>query len=60
MQDLNDKVKMILGCLECGWREWPRGLDWDHVVGGKISDISKMIANGRPWDEISRETGKCD
>ena len=60
MQDLNDKLKMIFGCLECGWREWPRGLDWDHVDGDKISDISKLIANGRPWAEITREIGKCD
>lgn len=60
MQDLNDQLKMIFGCLECGWREWPRGLDWDHVDGDKISDISKMIANGRPWAEITREIGKCD
>lgn len=60
MQDLNDQLKMIFGCLECSWREWPRGLDWDHVDGDKISDISKMIANGRPWAEITREIGKCD
>lgn len=59
-QDLNDKLKMIFGCLDCGWRKWPRGLDWDHVMGDKISDISKLIANGRSWAEIRREIGKCD
>ena len=59
-QDLNDSVKMILGCLECGWREWPRGLDWDHVVADKLDDISKLIANGRPLSEISQEIAKCD
>ena len=60
IQDLNDKLKMIFGCLECGWREWPRGLDWDHVDGDKISDIARLIANGRPWAEITREIRKCD
>lgn len=60
MQDLNDQVKMILGCLDCGWREWARGLDWDHVDGDKVTDISRMIANGRPWSEISEEVAKCD
>lgn len=60
MQDLNDRLKMIFGCLDCRWRGWARGLDWDHVDGDKISRISNMIANGRPWAEISREIGKCD
>jgi hypothetical protein len=60
MQDRNDQLKMIFGCLDCRWRGWSRGLDWDHVDGDKISDISKMIANGRPWAEIAREIGKCD
>ena len=39
-QDQNDKLKMILGCLDCRWREWPRGLDWDHVAGEKVTDIA--------------------
>lgn len=59
-QDYNDKLKLIFGCLDCGWREWARGLDWDHVDGNKISDISKLIANGRPWAEVAREIAKCD
>lgn len=60
MQDQNDELKLIFGCLDCRWRGWARGLDWDQVDGDKISDISKLIANGRPWLEITREIGKCD
>lgn len=59
-QDLNDQLKLIFGCLDCRWRKWPRGLDWDHVSGDKVTDISRMIANGRPWSEISEEIGRCD
>jgi hypothetical protein len=33
MQDLNDQLKMIFGCVDCRWRDWPCGLDWDHVEG---------------------------
>ena len=60
MQDQNDELKLIFGCLDCRWRAWARGLDWDHVDGDKFSDISKLIANGRPWAEITLEIGKCD
>jgi hypothetical protein len=59
-QDLNDTLKMIFGCLECGWREWPRGLDWDHVMGDKVANVSQLIASSRPWLEISKEIAKCD
>ena len=59
-QDQNDKLKMILGCLDCRWREWPRGLDWDHVACEKVTDIARMIANGLLWSEISAEIAKCD
>lgn len=60
MQDRNDQMKMLFGCLDCRWREWPRGLDWDHVRGVKITTIAIMIANGRPWCEIEAEMAKCE
>lgn len=60
MQDRNDQLKMAFGCLDCRWREWPRGLDWDHVRGVKITNIAIMIANGRPWSEIEVEMAKCE
>lgn len=60
-QDRNDAVKMAHGCIDCGWREWARGLDWDHVRGRKTATISMMIANyRRPWAEIEAEMAKCD
>jgi len=59
MQDWNDAIKLGSGCGDCGWAEWARGLDWDHVVGIKLTTIAMMIANGRPWSEIEAEMAKC-
>ena len=28
-QDENDGLKLAIGCVDCGWSEWARGLDWD-------------------------------
>jgi hypothetical protein len=60
MQDRNDAIKLSLGCSDCGWSEWARGLDWDHVRGRKVSTIAILIANGRPWPEVLEEMEKCD
>lgn len=59
-QDVNDLIKLMHGCADCGWAEWPRGLDWDHVRGAKIRIVSTLIANGRPWTEVLAEMAKCE
>lgn len=59
-QDRNDAIKLARGCADCGWREWARGLDWDHVRGTKVASIAGLIANGRLWSEIEDEIAKCD
>jgi len=59
-QDWNDEIKLDLGCADCGWAQWPRGLDWDHVRGDKFRGVATLIANGRPRIEIEAETAKCE
>ena len=59
-QDRNDAIKVDRGCADCGWAEWARGLDWDHVRGRKTAVISSMIANGTAWTEIEEEMTKCE
>lgn len=59
-QDRNDAVKLALGCADCGWCGWARGLDWDHVRGVKLGGIATLIANGRLWNEIEAEMRKCE
>lgn len=59
-QDRNDAIKLAGGCTDCGWSNWARGLDWDHVRGRKTTTIAIMIGAGRPWSEIEAEMEKCD
>lgn len=60
MQDRNDAIKLSLGCADCGWAGWARGLDWDHVRGQKVATIAILIANGRPWTDVLAEMDKCE
>lgn len=60
LQDFNDSMKMRLGCSDCGWAGWARGLDWDHARGTKHYDISRMINERWPILMIARELSKCD
>lgn len=59
-QDVNDAIKVALGCQDCGWTGHPRALDWDHVRGDKITTISILIANGATWANILDEMSKCE
>jgi protein-arginine kinase activator protein McsA len=59
-QDRNDSIKLKHGCADCGWAEWPRGLDWDHVRGVKVAGVATLIANGRAWSEVEGEMAKCE
>jgi hypothetical protein len=59
-QDFNDQLKLALGCADCGWAEWARGLDWDHARGEKEHEISALVNNRAPIELLIRETSKCD
>ena len=60
MQDANDLIKLGQGCDDCGWSEWARGLDWDHVPGVKVATISVMIVRLEPWETVLDEMAKCE
>lgn len=60
LQDFNDRLKLALGCADCGWAGWARGLDWDHVRGIKEHSIAKLINDRWPIEVLMRETSKCD
>jgi hypothetical protein len=60
LQDFNDELKLALGCSDCGWAGWARGLDWDHTRGTKHYGISMLVNDRWPTAIIIRETSKCD
>ena len=46
-------------CTDCGERDIIV-LDFDHVHGQKVANISKMINEGRPLEIIREEMAKCE
>ena len=60
MQDANDANKLGRGCADCGWNEWARGLDWDHVREPKVATIAVMIGRTDPWVDVLAEMTKCE
>lgn len=57
-----DDYKTASGCVDCGWNEHPRALEFDHLPGnGKRFNISAAIAQlSVPMAEIFAEIAKCD
>ena len=47
------------GCVDCGQRDIVV-LEFDHVRGKKLMDVSKMVTDGYSWSAIEAEIAKCD
>jgi hypothetical protein len=51
-------IKLTAGCADCGYKEHPEALDFDHVRGEKLFNIS-MKAIGS-LKRLLAEIEKCD
>lgn len=47
-------------CADCGQRWPPVAMDFDHVRGEKIDNVSNMVSQLRPPEMIKSEMAKCD
>lgn len=46
-------------CIDCSESD-PIVLEFDHVKGVKVAEISKLTKNGGSWEKIEAEIGKCE
>lgn len=46
-------------CIDCGNSDI-RCLEFDHVRGMKVANISRLLANFAPWEVIEAEILKCE
>lgn len=46
-------------CVDCGESD-PRVLEFDHVRGQKVGNISEMVGEGWAWRRIALEIEKCE
>jgi hypothetical protein len=53
-------VKLVAGCRDCGYRAHPAALDFDHVRGDKVANVSVLVNRGFPAAAVRDEVAKCD
>lgn len=51
-------LKLADGCADCGYAENSVALDFDHVRGDKLFNVSR--GSGYPWQTVLDEIAKCD
>lgn len=54
------QIKLAVGCIDCGYRENPRRLHFDHRPGTEKRFNPSDGANNKPWEAILIEINKCD
>ena len=52
------EIKLASGCTDCGYNEHPAALQFDHVRGEKVNNVSYM--RRRAWELVLDEIAKCD
>lgn len=57
-QDYVNEIKLRLGCTDCGYKEHPAALDFDHVTNTKTANVSKMMFY--TMEKLTNEINKCE
>ncbi|KKL20663.1 hypothetical protein LCGC14_2453200 [marine sediment metagenome] len=52
------EIKLKSGCVDCGYDGHTAALDFDHVRGEKIKDVSRMVTGSR--EKLMAEIAKCE
>lgn len=55
-----DAIKLERGCTDCGYNQHPRALQFDHVRGEKVENVSRMVLMALSWERIQAEIEKCE
>lgn len=50
--------KLVSGCVDCGYNLHDEALDFDHVRGTKLREVSRMLHFS--WTRIMKEVAKCE
>ena len=53
-----DVIKVTTGCTDCGYSAHPAALEFDHVIGDKVANVSRLI--GSTWSRLEAEMEKCE
>jgi hypothetical protein len=53
------RIKLESGCVDCGYRDNPFALDFDHVEGSKVACVGTLVHDLVAWDRILAEISKC-
>lgn len=52
------QVKAARGCVDCGYCDSPVALDFDHVTGKKVANVSSLVRRARA--QVDAEIAKCE
>jgi len=57
---LSGIIKTLEGCKDCGYKESPYALQFDHIEDNKKASVSNLIRSDYAWETIKKEMDKCE
>ena len=60
LRNYTDHIKLQIGCMECGYRDAPEALQFDHIdPDNKAANVGQLVSEGRSIEAIQEEINKC-
>jgi hypothetical protein len=60
LREFTNRYKTFVGCVDCGYKENPVALQFDHVRGEKTLAVSQMVSSCYSLKRIKEEIRKCE
>jgi hypothetical protein len=54
------RYKLLCGCKTCGYNKNPYALEFNHIKGTKVNDVSVMVHKNDSMKRIKDEIRKCE
>lgn len=59
LRNFTNRYKVLCGCIDCGYKANPLALQFDHVIGVKFKEVSRMVSEVYSLKSIKEEIRKC-
>lgn len=60
LKEFVNRYKLLVGCVDCGYKKNPYALQFDHIKGTKFKEISRLVAEVYSIKLIKEEIRKCE
>jgi hypothetical protein len=59
LRELIRRYKLFVGCKNCGYKKNAKALDFHHIRGKKVMNVSSLVTFSKARNKVKAEIRKC-